>query len=148
MARSRGEGRRRGRLSRSGDFDRVYREGRSRGNRFLVLYAFPRREGDPEPASRPEAGDDASAETGPGGVRLGISVSRKVGGAVDRNTVKRALREAFWSKSGDLPDGHDFVVVARPDSAGLVEREGTAGVATALADLLGEGPAAGEERST
>ena len=74
------ERRKRGRLSRSGDFDRVYRDGRSHANRFLVLYAFPR-------------ADQATPTTS---VRLGISVSRKVGGAVERNAVKRALREAFW----------------------------------------------------
>jgi ribonuclease P protein component len=116
------ERRRRGRLSRSGDFDRVYREGRSHANRFLVLYAFPRADSD---ADRSE-------------VRLGVSVSRKVGGAVDRNAVKRALREAFWSLGDALPAGHDFVLVARPDSAGLVEREGPGGVATALGELAAE----------
>jgi ribonuclease P protein component len=114
------ERRKRGRLSRSGDFDRVYREGRSHSNRFLVLYAFPRAD---------EATDD---------IRLGISVSRKVGGAVDRNAVKRALREAFWGLGDGLPAHHDFVLVARPDVAGLVEREGTNGVRTALAELFAE----------
>ena len=114
-------GRKRGRLSRSGDFDRVYREGRSHSNRFLVLYAFPRRQADDEP-----------------GVRLGISVSRKVGGAVQRNAVKRALREAFWSLDSSLPTAHDFVLVARPDLAGLLERDGTRGVVEALEGLLAE----------
>ncbi len=118
------EGRRRGRLSRSGDFDRVFRDGRSHANRYLVLYAFPR------------PGEDERREQG---VRLGISVGRKVGGAVERNKVKRALREAFWS----LPDGsaslqHDFVVVARPDSGPLVEREGMKGLQNALVELLEE----------
>ena len=121
MPRSSGEGRKRGRLSRSGDFDRVYREGRSHGNRFLVLYAFPR------PA------DDSSDD-----VRLGVSVSRKVGNAVDRNGVKRALKEAFWELGERLPSNHDFVLVARPDVAGLVERDGTAGVVEALRGLLSE----------
>lgn len=121
-----GDRKRRGRLSRSGDFDRVYREGRSHSNRYLVLYAFPR-------------GDD-EAETS----RLGISVSRKVGGAVERNSVKRALREAFWGFADDLPSDYDFVLVARPDSAGLVEREGTTGAATALRELLGESGIAGD----
>jgi ribonuclease P protein component len=111
----------RGRLSRSGDFDRVYRDGRSHANRYLVLYAFPRAE-----------------LQGADGVRLGISVSRKVGGAVERNAVKRALREAFWALDEALAPGHDFVIVARPDSAGLVEREGTEGVRTALAELMVE----------
>jgi ribonuclease P protein component len=115
-----GERRRRGRLSRSGDFDRVYREGNSHSNRFLVLYAFPR-------------SDDASDE-----LRLGVSVSRKVGGAVERNSVKRALREAFWGLAEGLPPSHDFVLVARPDAAGLVEREGANGVQTTLAELVAE----------
>ena len=105
-----GQGRKRGRLSRSGDFDRVYREGHSQGNRFFVMYAFPR------PAE--EDGDE---------IRLGVSVSRKVGGAVERNAVKRALTEAFWALE-EPPAKHDFVLVARPDAAGLVEREGTPGV--------------------
>jgi ribonuclease P protein component len=114
--------RRRGRLSRSGDFDRVYREGRSHSNRYLVLYAFPRRP------------DEESEED----LRLGVSVSRKVGGATERNAVKRAIREAFWENADVLRAGHDFVVVARPDLAPLVEREGTGGVAAALTGLLAE----------
>ena len=60
-------------------------------------------------------------------MRLGVSVSRKVGGSVDRNKVKRTLREAFWSLSDRLPDKHDFVIVARADIGGLIEKEGTAG---------------------
>src|SRR5919106_1192172 len=119
--------RRRGRLSRSGDFERVYREGRSHANRFLVLYAFPR-------------GD---SDTDHDQVRLGISVSRKVGGAVDRNAVKRGLKEAFWSFDERLPRGYDFVLVARPDAAGLVEREGPGAVATALQELVSQAGQAG-----
>jgi ribonuclease P protein component len=116
---------RRRRLSRSAEFDRVYRQGRSKGNRFLVLYAFPREEEDDNP-------------------RLGLSVSRRVGGAVDRNRVKRVLREAFWAEADRLPDGADYVVVARPDSLDLAEREGMEGVRGALAELvtaLGGSPA-------
>jgi ribonuclease P protein component len=115
------ERKKRGRLSRSGDFDRVYRDGRSHSNRFLVLYAFPR-----------------SEQEAPDGVRLGISVSRKVGNAVERNAVKRALREAFWKLDEGSAVAHDFVIVARPDAAGLVEREGAAGVQNALAELMAE----------
>ena len=115
--------RKRGRLSRSGDFDRVYRDGRSHSNRFLVLYAFPREDD--------ETGEEAN-------VRLGLSVSRKVGGAVERSAVKRAIREAFWALADDLPSEFDFVIVARHDAAGLVEREGTPGVEAALRELLGQ----------
>jgi len=117
---------RRRRLSRSAEFERVYRQGRSKGNRFLVLYAFPRSDEDAEARASAE-------EEGP---RLGLSVSRKVGGAVDRNRVKRVLREAFWQEAERLPSGSDYVVVARPDARDLAEREGTEGMRTALAELV------------
>lgn len=117
---------RRRRLSRSGDFDRVYREGNSRGNRFLVLYSFARR-------------DDESSD----GARLGLSVGRKIGKAVTRNKVKRAVREAFWELSDGLEAGHDYVIVARPGVEGLLERDGQEGLRDSLAELV-NGP--GEER--
>jgi ribonuclease P protein component len=110
------------RLSRSAEFERVYRQGRSKGNRYLVLYAFPRADD-----------DTAEREDGP---RLGLSVSRRVGGAVDRNRVKRVLREAFWAESERLPVTSDYVVVARPDARELAEREGTAGMRDALTELV------------
>ena len=134
--------RKRGRLSRSGDFDRVYREGRSHSNRFFVLYAFPR--DDDGEAAAPDTLDlDGSGENETG-LRLGLSVSRKVGGAVERNAVKRAIREAFWTLSDGLPAEFDFVIVARHDAAGLVERDGTPGVESALRELFRE---AGIERA-
>ena len=107
------------RLSRSAEFERVYRQGRSKANRYLVLYAFPREE------------DDTSD-----GPRLGLSVSRKVGGAVDRNRVKRCLREAFWTEAERLPPGSDYVAVARPDLLEVAERDGVPGVQRALAELV------------
>ena len=119
---------RRGRLSRSAEFERVYRQGRSVSNRHLVLYSFPN-----ETVERP---------------RLGLSVSRKVGGAVERNRVKRLLREAFDGVQAELEGGHDVVVVARPEARELAEREGLDGIGGALAELLARAGLRGASEAT
>jgi ribonuclease P protein component len=110
--------RRRARISRSGDFDAVYRRGRSAANRHLVVYAFAR-EG--APADSP--------------ARLGLSVSRKVGGAVERNRVKRVLRERFAEVAGRL-EGVDVVVIARAGLHELIDEHGSAALGERLAALL------------
>jgi ribonuclease P protein component len=122
-------GMRRGRprLTRSADFDRVYRHGRSAAGRSFVLYAFPT-----ESADRQDGDEERER------VRLGVSVGRRVGGAVERNRVKRVLREAFWLLPDELPADYDFVIVARGGAAERAERDGLDGVKEDLQELLGQ----------
>jgi ribonuclease P protein component len=94
------------RLSRSADFEAVYRRGRSASSRHLVVYAFAR-----DPSS------------GAGEPRIGLTVSRKVGGAVDRNRVKRLLREAASRVTPGLSADVDLVIVARPGLAEALASE-------------------------
>jgi ribonuclease P protein component len=91
---------RRQRLSRSRDFDAVYRQGRSAATRSLTLHWFAR-EDDPD-----------------GPARVGLAIPRAVGTAVARNRLKRQLRDAWSAVAEDAPAGRDYVLVAR---AGLAE---------------------------
>ena len=92
---------RKNRLSRSRDFDAVYRHGRSVSTRFLTLYWFAR-------------------EDEPGEPRLGLAVPKAAGNAVVRNRIKRKLREIWRAKlDGEgVPATNDYVLVVR---AGLPE---------------------------
>jgi ribonuclease P protein component len=84
------------RITAQSHFDRVYRQGRKLVAPGLVAWVLP-------------------SETGR--CRVGLSVSRKVGGAIQRNRVKRVLREAF--RQLDVPPDPplDLVLVARPGRA-------------------------------
>src|SRR3954469_8407693 len=129
--------RKRRRLSRSGEFERVYREGRSHASRHLVVYAFPR------------ADDEEDPRLGLSLPRHGISGGRTLGGAVERNRIKRLLRDAFWSTAGELSPGHDFVIVARPAAGELAREGGEAAIEQALRSVLAEaGLARGPENDS
>lgn len=102
---------RKSRLSRSAEFDRVFRSGRSAQHRLLVLYRFDR------PEDVPADSDGEAAVS-----RVGITVSKKLGSAVDRNRIKRQLREAL--RASELLDGAaDYVAIARPGISELAERD-------------------------
>jgi ribonuclease P protein component len=96
---------RRHRLSRSRDFDAVYRHGRSVSTRYLVLYWFARDGDDDEP-------------------RLGIAVPKQLGGAVVRNRLKRQLRETWRAMIDEVPERNDYVLIARPGLPEAVEARG------------------------
>jgi ribonuclease P protein component len=83
------------RVRRNADFQRAY-DHRCRASDDLLL-VFGRPNGLPHP-------------------RLGLSVSRKLGGAVARNRWKRLLREAFRLHREQLPTGVDLIVIPRPGS--------------------------------
>ena len=79
-------------LKQNSDFRRIYGRGESFVFPAFVAYAFKNRQGN---------------------LRLGITVSKKLGGAVERNRAKRVLTAAFAEVSHQLPAGYDFVLVAR-----------------------------------
>ena len=114
---------RRHRLSRSRDFDAVYRHGRSVSTRFLVLYWFPR-----------EGGADT-------GARLGLAVPKAVGSAVVRNKMKRRLRETFQSRLPELPQDQDYVLVVRPGFAEAVDARGFDWLGERVEEILGKAAA-------
>ena len=110
------------RLSRSRDFDTVYRHGRSVSTRFLTLYWFPRE----------DAGDEP---------RLGVAVPKAGGTAVVRNRLKRQLREAWRARLDALRPGHDYVIVARPGLAESVESRGAEWLGERIDEALGKADA-------
>jgi ribonuclease P protein component len=81
------------RLTDSSEFEKVYRQGTAYRGKLLSVHAFPNELGN---------------------LRLGLSVSKKVGNAVVRNTIRRRLREIFGSAAPQVGGSLDLVVSARP----------------------------------
>ena len=115
---------RRNRLSRSRDFDAVYRRGRSVGTRFLVLYWFERE-------------DDAGARRAED-ARLGLAVTKGVGNAVVRNKLKRQLREAWRARLESVPAENDYVLVAKPGLPAAIEANGFDWLGDRIDEVLGK----------
>jgi ribonuclease P protein component len=114
---------RRNRLSRSRDFDAVYRHGRSVSTRFLVLYRFDREE---------EASDEA---------RLGIAIPKKIGNAVTRNRIKRRLRETWRELLPEVRGGADYVLLVRAPLAEAVEGRDAGWLRERVQEILGKASA-------
>ena len=110
------------RLSRSRDFDAVYRHGRSVSSRFLVLYWFPQEE-----VASP---------------RFGFSVPKSVGGAVERNRIKRQLRDVWRDRLERVPEGHDYVLIVRPGLPEAVATNGFEWLAERVDEVLAQTKAA------
>lgn len=110
---------RRQRLSRSRDFDAVYRQGRSVSTRSLTLHWFARE-------------DDPS-----GAPRVGLAIPRAVGSAVARNRLKRKLRAA-WDELDVAPGGRDYVLAARPGLAEAAESRGHDWLVDELREVVGK----------
>ena len=79
------------------EFRRVYETGRSRANRFLVVYVL-------------KNGSESS--------RLGVSASKKIGNSVVRHHMTRLLRETFRLHLKEIRGGYDIVAVVRPAAVG------------------------------
>jgi ribonuclease P protein component len=113
---------RRNRLSRSRDFDAVYRHGRSVSTRFLTLYWFERDEQ-------------------VGAPRLGFAVPKAVGNAVVRNRIKRQLREIVRSRLERAPARNDYVLVVRQGLPEAAEANGHEWLEARVDEVLGKAAA-------
>lgn len=85
-------------LKKNSDFQFIYRNGKSYGNKYLVMYVFRKAE------------DGRNAQKN----RIGISVSKKVGNSVVRHHITRLIRESYRLNEKKFVGGLDMIVIARP----------------------------------
>ncbi|MBU5365458.1 ribonuclease P protein component [Enterococcus devriesei] len=90
------------RVKKEREFQKVFQEGASFANRKFVVYRL-------EPSGQKH-------------FRVGISVGKKVGNAVERNQVKRHIRAVLQELKTELPP-IDFIVIARPTTKALPHAE-------------------------
>ncbi len=79
-------------LKKNSDFQKVYKQGKSYANRYLVMYMM---------------------ENGTGRNRIGISVSKKVGNSIVRHRLKRLIKEAYRLQEELFQSNLDIVIIAR-----------------------------------
>ena len=84
-------------LKLNNDFRRLYARGKSHAGAYIVVYAMKTR--------RPYK-------------RLGLTVGKTFGKAVKRNRMKRLIRENYRAMEDHIPNGYDFVIVARSRAIG------------------------------
>lgn len=84
-------------IKKNGDFQAVYKTGRSYANKYLIMYVLQKEEGN---------------------TRIGMSVSKKVGNSVVRHRLTRLLRESYRLNMDMFKDSIDIVVVARTTAKG------------------------------
>jgi len=91
--------RKRQRIKKDKEFQRVFKEGKSYANRQFVVYCLPK-EGQKE-------------------FRIGLSVGKKIGNAVTRNQVKRYIRQVFLELKEEIRQDMDYIIIARLPAANL-----------------------------
>ena len=89
-------------LKSNSDFSKVYKKGRSKANRYLVVYV---------------------RENGTENNRLGVSISKKVGNSVYRHYFKRCVKESYRLHEKMFNSGLDIVVLARTSAKGIKYRD-------------------------
>lgn len=90
------------RVKKERDFQKVFHQGKSYANRNFVVYVLEK--------------DQAH-------FRVGISVGKKIGNAVERNAVKRKIRANIYELRTKIHPNVDFIVIARPTVSKLSSKE-------------------------